>query len=96
VKDLERSTNQLHERLDEKRHEVHQMVEHMTNMEDIFVKVDQHMQQEKDRFIQMQNDAYEAQVRSKEVRSELQGAMKKNPPKIGIEKLPFFTKNEFF
>ncbi|OWA54168.1 hypothetical protein BV898_18583 [Hypsibius exemplaris] len=77
VKDLELTTKQLHEKVDEKRHEVHQLTERMTEVEDIIVKVDQHMQREKDRFIQMQNDAYQAQVRNQEVRTELRKAMRK-------------------
>lgn len=77
VKDLEQTSKQLHERIDEKRYELHQTREKVTELEDLLVKLDQHLFQEKDRFIQIQNDAYQAQVKNQELRTELRNSMKK-------------------
>ncbi|GAU99790.1 hypothetical protein RvY_10740 [Ramazzottius varieornatus] len=77
VKDLEQTTKQLHDKVDEKRHENHQAQERVTQLEDMLIKLDQHLSGEKDRFIQQQNDAYQAQVRNQEIRTEVKNIIRK-------------------
>ncbi|XP_055349031.1 paramyosin, long form-like [Paramacrobiotus metropolitanus] len=79
VKDLEASSKQLHERLDEKRYEVHAARERTTELEELLGRVDQHLLHERERSVQLQNDAYQAQLSGQQLRTELRNLLKKKP-----------------
>ena len=58
------------------------MQERVTQLEDMLIKLDQHLSGEKDRFIQQQNEAYQAQVRNQEIRTEVKNVIRKKNSRL--------------